>query len=107
MANTSSCRKREEIERILKTASEKDRRPMRKLDALDARLIVREKRKGAGDGTIADTLKACTGQAQRAWSRFRRLGTGRILYLPKRPGRHRKGEPGRRWHSATRPAISS
>lgn len=87
---------REEIERILKTASEKGSKPMRKLDALVARFIVREKRKGIDNRAIADTLKACTRQAQRVWSRFRCIGTGRILYLPKRPGRHRKDEPERR-----------
>ncbi len=96
---------REETERILKTASEKGRKPIRKLDTLDARFIVREKRRGTSSKTIAGILKVCIRQVQRIWSRFRRLDTGRILYLPRRPGRHRKGEPGRREHSAVLAAF--
>ena len=96
---------REETGRILKAASEKGKKPIRKLDTLDARFIVREKRRGTSSRAIAGILKVCTRQVQRIWSRFRRLGTGSILYLPRRPGRHRKGEPGRREHSAVLAAF--
>ena len=85
---------REETERILKAASEKGRKPIRKLDTLDARFIVREKRRGTSNKTIAGILKVCIRQVQRIWSRFRRLDTGRILYLPRRPRQAPEGRAG-------------
>lgn len=91
---------RRETKRIVSRAGERDKRPIRKLDTLAARYIVREKRKGTINREIADVLRISVRQVQRIWKRFRHLGIGQILYFPKRPGRHQNSEPGRREHSA-------
>ena len=96
---------RAETKRILKTAGDKGKRPVRRLDTLDARYIVREKRKGTTSRAIADTLKVCIRQVQRLWSRFKHLDIGQILYMPKLPGRRQGSDPGRRIHSAVLTAF--
>lgn len=96
---------REETKRILNTAEERGKRPVRRLDTLDARYIVREKRKGTTSRVIADTLKVSIRQVQRLWNRFKHLDIGEILYMPKLPGRHQNSDPGRREHSAVLAAF--
>lgn len=90
---------RRETRRIVRRALERGRKPIRKFDTLDARYIVREKRRGTRNSVIAGQVGACVRHVQRIWRRFRDSRIGDILYLPRRPGRHSNGEPGRREHS--------
>lgn len=91
---------RRETRRIVQRALERGRKPIRKLDTPDARYIVREKRRSTPNSVIARRVGACVRHVQRIWKRFRDSKVGDMLYLPRRPGRHPGGEPGRREHSA-------
>ena len=90
---------RRETRRILEQAQRKGKKPIRKLDTLDIRYLVREKKKETLNATIAQHLGVSIRHVQRLWSMFKDR-VGNILYLPKHPGRHIKGSFGRRIHSA-------
>lgn len=91
---------RRETRRIVQRALQRGKRPVRKFDTLDARHIVREKRRGVRNSTVARQVGACVRHVQRIWKMFKDSRIGDILYLPRHPGRHSNGEPGRREHSA-------
>lgn len=88
-----------ETRKILQKAEKEKKKPIRKLDSLSVRYIVKEKKKSTLNEIIARNLDISIRHVQRIWKLFKNHKINDIFYFPKKPGRHAGSEPGRKEHS--------